>query len=228
MTIKKENSVLIIGATGKSGLAMARKLAKDSNVAVHAMARNPDKLATMSKLFESIVEGNAHSSSDVENALNETKANWVVISVGNGESVSQSDVRTSNAIATTSVLQKTAFSQVRVIVLSSVGAGLSKIIVGFGIGSLLAFHLRHVLADHNGQEEAFGALGAKRRTIVRATNLTDDAPVGKLVTFGDTDRMPGSKTDRADRADWISDMIIGVKKIPQSGVVNVTGYSSKK
>lgn len=82
-------------------------------VLLHAMARNQDRLATVSNMFKTIVKGDPRSAGDIECALDETGANWVVICVGTGESVSRSDIRTSNAIAVASTLQKPIFSHAR-------------------------------------------------------------------------------------------------------------------
>jgi hypothetical protein len=100
---------------------------------------------------------------------------------------------------------------------------------------LVAFQLRHVLRDHSGQEaallQALGSSSSKKRvTIVRPTNLTDDAPTGdELVSFEDTDRCPTIQTSRADLAEWIANEICGeTPKLPNGGAANVTGRPLKK
>lgn len=215
-------SVLVIGATGKTGLAIIKQLATDpSQPKIYAMARDPSKLVN-NKNVTSVYKGDARKAYDIENTLYETKADWVVVSVGNGEDVSKTDIRASNAKATVAVLQKPAFKHVRAMVVSSTGAGTSKIIVGLGIGALISYHLRHILSDHTKQEECFKQLGT-RVTVARATALTEDAPVGKLIQFGDKVKSPTIKTDREDLAKWITNEICGKPTLLRGGFVNLTG-----
>lgn len=217
-------SILVIGATGKTGLAIINELGKDpSQPKIFAMARSPSKLNGNGNV-EAVYKGDARSQKDIENALAKSKASWVVVSVGNGEDVSKSDIRSSNAKATVAVLKKPAFAHVRAMVVSSTGAGSSKIIVGFGIGRLISFHLRHVLSDHTKQEAYFKTVGT-RATVSRFTALTDDAPVGKLVEFGDTAKSPTIKTDREDVAKWMTNEMCGHPTKPRGGFVNLTGVA---
>jgi len=134
-------SVLIIGATGRSGLECLRQLAAHpAKPAVHAFCRDAKKLDDQDQaLCTSIVEGNARSESDIERALRSTKADAVVVSIGNGDSVAKSDIRTASAEALVNILKKPEFKQVEAVVVSSTGAGASKIIVGGGIGKLISY-----------------------------------------------------------------------------------------
>jgi hypothetical protein len=221
-----QQSVLILGASGKTGVECIRDITAKSNaIQVHAFCRDPSKLSDNDKdLCTSIVKGNARNEADLEQALLKTRANIVIVSVGNGESVTKNDIRTASAEALAAVMKKPEFEHVHVIIVSSTGASSSRIIVGLGIGKLISYHLRHVLADHTGQESAFvSSPDLKKRTyIVRATALTDGAATGKLVTFGDKEKSPSIKTDRADLSAWIT------KEISSGGykggkVINVTG-----
>ena len=217
-------SILIIGATGETGLEITRQLVEHhSKPAIHALARDPSKLQSQKFKLAGIVQGNARDASDIEHALEVSQADWVIVCVGNGDNVGKNDIRTANAKATVSVLQKPAFQHVRAMVVSSTGAGSSKIIVGLGIGALISHHLRHILADHTSQESAFAAI-PNRTTIVRATALTSDQATGKVVTFGDTVKSPSIKTDRADLVAWMVNEICdgGTPTMPKGGIVNVT------
>jgi hypothetical protein len=118
------------------------------------------------------------------------------------------------------------FEQVHTIVVSSVGAGNSRIIVGGGVGKLISLRLRHVLADHTGQEHAIHSL-RHRTTVVRATHLTDNKATGKLAYFEDREEPPSIKTDRADLAAWIVDEVCGGTKLVGGRVVNVTGIKEQ-
>ncbi len=200
-------SILIVGATGRTGIACLSQLARlpiESRPSIHAFCRNKSKLSEdNSALCKSITEGDARSANDLESALQVSKADVVILSVGNGDSVAKSDIRTANAKAIVDVLQsKPQYHHVRVIAVSSTGAGGSRIKVGMGIGKLIERHLRHVLHDHDGQELALASI-CDRLTVVRPTALTDDSPTGHLVEFGDVVKSPTIKTDRADLASWI-------------------------
>jgi uncharacterized protein YbjT (DUF2867 family) len=233
---EQQQSILVIGATGRTGLECVRLFANhESNPAVHAFCRDVDNLSDKEKemntsvvqgFCNTIVQGDACSPKDLERALTETRANVVVLSIGNGDSVRKSYNRTASAHAMVQVLEKPQFEHIHTVVVSSVGAGNSRIIVGGGLGKMISLRLRHVLADHTGQENAFRSL-RHRTTIVRATSLTDDEATGKLVYFQDREKPPSSKTDRADLAAWIVDEVCGGTKLVGGRVVNVTGIKEQ-
>ena len=216
-------SILIIGASGRTGLELIRAFSSlSAKLEVHAFCRNPSKITKEdSSLCATICKGDARNESDIEDALKVTKANVVIVSIGNGDSVAKSDIRTASAEALGRILRKEDFQHVRVVVVSSTGASSSKIIVGFGIGSLISFHLRHVLKDHTGQEAALLSIG--RTTIVRATALTDHKATGKIVEFGDKDKSPTIYTDREDLANWVVQEVVRGFKGNGNRVVNITG-----
>jgi putative NADH-flavin reductase len=228
MPTANQQSVLVIGATGRTGLECIRHFANhQTNPAVYAFCRDADKLDDKDKaLCTSIVQGDARSPADLERALTETHAEVVVLSIGNGDSVKKSDIRTASAQALVQVLEKPQFERVHTVVVSSTGAGNSRIIVGGGLGTLISFHLRHVLADHTGQENAFNSL-RNRTTVVRATSLTENEATGKLVYFQDRDKSPTIKTDRSDLAQWIVEEVCGGTKPVGGRVVNVTGVKEQ-
>lgn len=217
-------SVLIIGATGRTGIECVRQLASHtSKPKAHAFCRDSSKLSEQDKaLCTSIVEGDARKESDLEHALRSANADVVIVCIGNGDSVSKTDIRTASAEALARVMLKAEFNHIHALVVSSTGAGSSKIIVGMGIGSLVSFHLRHVLKDHTGQEAAFRSV-MKRTTIVRPTTLTDNEPTGKLVKFGDRVKAPTLNTDRKDVAAWVAQEVLGGTKPSSHRVVNLTG-----
>lgn len=213
-------SVLVIGATGLTGIAILQELSNHpSKPEIHVMARDPTKLLDINVNIKSVSEGDARSSVDIENALSASNADWLVLSVGLGNNLSKTDIRTANAKAAAHVLKKPNFRHVRTMVMSSSGAGSSKVIVGFGIGKFIEFHLRNVFHDHTGQERAFQGL-EKRTIIARPTSLTSGAPVGDLVTFGDKEKSPTIHTDRADLAEW---MVAKICNNSSGCVVNLTG-----
>jgi uncharacterized protein YbjT (DUF2867 family) len=237
MSTAQQKSVLVIGATGRTGLECIRAFANHpTNPAVHAFCRDVGNLSDKDKDLDtskvqgfctSVLQGDARNPKDLERALTETHADVVVLSIGNGDSVKKSYTRTASAHAIVQVLEKTQFEHVHTIVVSSVGAGNSRIIVGGGVGKLISLRLRHILADHTGQEHAFHSL-RHRTTVVRATSLTDDKATGKLSYFQDREKPPSTKTDRADLAAWIVDEVCGGTKLVGGRVVNVTGIKEEK
>ena len=69
--------------------------------------------------------------------------------------------------------------------------------IGMGLGRLVSYQLRHVLADHTKQEDTFlKSSVSSRTTVVRATSLVDNSATTGLVEFGDRDKCPTVKTDR--------------------------------
>ena len=198
-------SVLIIGATGALGLQCLRHLAQEPTVTnVHVFCRTPAKLSDADKkLCASIITGNARNPDDVEKALIKSKADYVVLATGNGMDLSKSDTRQKTAEALVEVMSKPAFDHIKAVVASSHGASDTKIIVGMGIGAMIAYHLRHVMADHTLQEAAFANI-MDRTLIVRPTSLTDDKGGKELVEFDGHKKSPSISADRSDVAAWIT------------------------
>jgi nucleoside-diphosphate-sugar epimerase len=175
--------ILIIGATGKIGLEAAHQLSEHpSKPSIHALCRDIDKLEKATKVkFDTATKGDASKADDIRASLLKSEANSIVVCIGQGMNLSKNNhIRTENAEATVEVLQQSEFEQVRVLVVSSTGAGKSRIIVGCGIGMMISYHLRHVLKDHTGQELAFQKI-ANQTTIVKPTSLVEKQPVGSLV-----------------------------------------------
>merc|ERR1711915_534531 len=219
-----------IGATGRTGTHVIQQLlgTEHHQPKVFAFCRTPTKLnQKLLNEIDGVFRGDARSSKDIQNALKQSNADLVIVSVGNGDDVKKTDIRTANAKALTKALAKSRFSHVKAVIVSSGGAGKSKIIVGFGIGKIISFHLRHILADHNGQE---GAIAAKanveaRTFIVRPSALTEGKPTGKVGEFADGVKQPTLKTDREDLAKWVVSEVIskGASKRFGGNPANVTG-----
>lgn len=223
-------NILVLGSTGRTGINLIQQLAKlnDTNKPkIFAFCRDPSRMEKETKLLcDSVLKGNATSPSDLESALEDSGADCVFVAIGNGQNLSNSgnSIRTENAKALVQVLRKPQYSHVKVMIISSNGAGGSKILVGFGIGQLIAFHLRHVLRDHDGQEAIFLSSLQDRTLIVRPTALTEFDSTGKLVTFGDTEKPPTIATDRLDLANWVvKDAVFGTAATFGSKPINLTG-----
>lgn len=216
-------SVLIIGATGRTGLEILRQFSKNnSHPDVHAFCRDPSKLSEEDRaLCRSVRSGDARSSADLEQAIDESQADFVVVCVGNGDSVAKTDIRTSSAQALVRVLELPQHREVRTVVVSSNGAGPSRIKVGMGIGKAITYHLRHVLADHTGQEAAFESI-LDRTVVLRPTSLGDGRAMGKVVEFGDKEKPPTININRQDVAMYaVEEVCDGVAPLGNK-VVNIT------
>ena len=84
--------VLIVGATGKTGLEVIDQFAKHPSqpVVVHAFCRDPSRLpAPYREKCASVVQGDAESEGDMQRALEETMADWIVIASGRGKGPSR-------------------------------------------------------------------------------------------------------------------------------------------
>lgn len=204
-TSTKTKSVLIIGATGALGRQCLRHFADEARITyVHVLCRNPSKLSNTDKVAcDSILTGDARNTKDVEEALTQSKADYVVLVTGNGADLRKTDTREATGLALAQAMSSPTFQHVKAIIASSHGAAETKIKVGMGIGMMIAHHLRHVLADHTLQEEAFSKL-MKRTLIVRPTALTDDKAGKTVVEFDGSKKGPSINIDRSDLAAWIT------------------------
>ena len=215
-------SVLIIGATGRTGGYLIKALAKsknnNNNTKVYAFCRNPSKLDEETKQYcDGFVEGNARNPNDIEKAVSTVHADTIMIAIGSGDDTSQTDLRTVSAEAVVQVMSKN--QNLKAVVISSHGAGGSRVKIGFGIGKFVEHHLRYVFRDHDGQEAAFlssrssssNSDVAKRTMIFRPTALTDGESTGyddgKVVIFGDYDKSPAIHLDREDLATYVVEQL---------------------
>lgn len=207
-------SILIIGASGRLGLNLIQAAAAlPEPPAVHAFLRTPSKLPpSHSNLCQSVLQGDGCNAQDIGHALQATSADIVIVAVGVPNSLARSDLRRRSAQALMQqVGDKARFPNVKVVCVSSTGAGGTTIDFGMGVGRVMQFMLRHIMADHTGQEaEMKAAIDDRARLwIVRPTSLTDGKHGGKVVTFDGNKRAPGTKIDRADVARWIMEGVCG-------------------
>lgn len=212
MPLSHVQSVLVIGVTGRTGLeciCIHHFAHHQTNPAVHAFCHDADILDDKEKtLCTSIVQGDAFSPKNLERALAETRADVVVLSIGNYDSVKKSYIRTASAKALARVLKMPPYNLVRIVVVSNSGAGKASKIVCGGLSMLISFRLGQVLADQTGQEHAFNSL-RNRTTVVRATSIMEKGATRKLVYFQDRENPPTIKTDRTDLAAWIVEEVCG-------------------
>lgn len=221
-----EPSILVIGGSGRLGLQIIRNAAtRKPAPLIHVLARTPSNIRPEdAQKCASVQQGDALNREDVERALTHTSANAVIMTIGVVESTAETDLRHKTAEVLADLVKPGAkFDHVKVVVVSSLGAGGTKIQIGFGIGIFVTHILRHILKDHDLQEETFqNALQDEHRNrllIVRPTRLLDDKATGSVQTF--EGKCPNGKVDRADVAKWILDQFYADNP-PFGTCVNVT------
>lgn len=210
MSTPPSDSVLIIGASGRTGVRLIRVAAEQTPpLRIHAFVRSADKLKDDDKeKCASIQIGNATNSDDIATALQSTGSRTAVIAIGSDKIMQPQSIRTDCATAFLTATTASALASTRVIVVSSLGAGGTKINMGLGKGQMLSWMLKHALADHSAQEAAFKAGMTdengrrKHLLIVRPTGLTEDKSNGGHVQLFEG-KQPSNMVDRADVAKWI-------------------------
>ncbi|PXF49085.1 hypothetical protein BWQ96_01223 [Gracilariopsis chorda] len=204
-------SILIIGANGRMGQHLIYAAARETNKpTIHAFVRNPASLPPpVASVCDSVQRGNALEAEDVRAALVESSATHIIVAIGVPNSTARSTLRADSAKAITEAIERSE-QPVKVVVVSSMGAGGTKIKFGFGIGSLTHFILRHVLDDHDHQEERFLSFfenDKDKLLIVRPTELTEGRAGAKVTLFDGDKRTPSMKVDRGDVATWIAGQV---------------------
>ncbi|CDF77430.1 unnamed protein product [Chondrus crispus] len=200
-------TLLVIGGNGQTGVEVIRACAASAaKPPVHAFCRTPSKLSESDAAHcVSVIEGDARSAEDIARALEQAKPDAVVVAVGRSEDLGPTDVRAASAKALMdSVAPGEKFDQVKIVVVSSVGAGGTKLHIGFGIGMLLGMRLKHVLADHDRQEkEIWDRLADQknRALVLHTTGLTTGQPAGEVCIF--EGKIPHPRIDRAVVARFI-------------------------
>lgn len=172
----------------------------------------------------SVCYGDSSRATDVLDALETTGATTVVLSIDTRDKITcKSDLCTPRAWAVVSAMKMPGMDHVRAIVLSSIGAGSSRIKYGrMGYGRLIARRRKLSLEDRTGQESAFLINGLDDRTvIIRTTDLTDGKATGDVIEFGATDRAPSFSIDSADVALYVTQEIC--RGLVQGKIVNITG-----
>lgn len=221
-------TVLLIGATGRTGIQVIRAAAvHPARPRIHAFARTPAKLSSEdTALCASVQQGDACNSKDVARALSASEADVVLMAIGIPMSTARSDVRHKSAKALMDVIQPgSEFEHVKILCLSSTGAGGTIIDLGMGVGKILGFVLRHVMEDHDNQEAEFKNRlkdQKSRLLIVRPTGLVEGKATGKTQLFEPMARAPSGKIDRSDLAHWmVSELCGGMTHFGQE--VSITG-----
>lgn len=213
-TMEKPN-ILLFGATGRTGIQILRakaRHAQGADISLHAFVRDASKLSETDRAAcTSVQRGDACVADDVSRAIDDTGCNVIMVTIGSPHlSKAANDVRERTAHAITEAVGDRQ-GEIRVMLLSAVGAGESTIKMGFGLGMLVHFYLRHAMKDQTEQEgvfkKAYAEDNRKNLLIIRPPELVDDKPTGDVVTM-EHDNMKKFKIDRQDLAEWMLDACI--------------------
>jgi hypothetical protein len=217
-------SILLIGATSLAGHEIVNQLVDHSSQpTVHIFCdRSTDLHDKHQKSCASICYGDSSRATDILEALRETEANIIILCIDSRDDA-KSKILTDSAWAVCSAMKMPGFYHINAIVLSSFGAGTSRIKIRrlLGYGRLLSRRRRNSLKDCTGQESAFLVNGLDNRTvIIRTTDLTDGKPTGNIVEFGDEERVPSYRVDCVDVANYVAREIFNGMT---GRIVNITG-----
>lgn len=201
--------VLLFGATGRTGLQFIRAKAKHpqaSNIELHAFVRDPKKLSAPERAAcNTVQKGDASIADDVSRAIDNTGCNIIVVTIGSPSLSKKANfIREQTAHAITEAIGDRQ-DDIKLMLLSAVGAGDSTIKMGYGIGTVIHFYLRHAMADQTKQEAIIKkAYSVNKRSlmVLRPPELIDGKPKGKVVTM-EHDNMEVFKIDRQDLAEWM-------------------------
>jgi hypothetical protein len=228
-------SILVIVASSRTGLECIHQLAAHSTQpSIHAFCEDVSKLdQKVLMLCASISEGSVRHAIDVEQAMDDTGANWVLLCGDASEDESPSNsgqqhLRTVSAKNTARVLSYSRFQSVRALVVSRIGAG-STSTLRLGLrGIICQLTGRRFLNDNAGQELALLPIW-NRTTVVRSTMLTDSVTAsGRIVELSSNDKIPTFRTERAVLATCIVDEICA-RPIPTGNrEINVTSAKALK
>jgi hypothetical protein len=225
-------SILVIGADGPTGIELIRHLSEHpSKPLIHAFCDDASSILSDKSLVKhvsTVLEGSARHAIDINEALQETQADWIVYCEGpsstnsaNGGERRRSNFRSVTTKNIAHVLSMSQFSHVRALVVSGIGASRSDIRLGLR-GMFYQFRLRPILADHARQEKALKPI-MNRSTIVRTTELTDHCnSSSRILELTNQDTVPTFRTLRSDLAACIVDEICSRPKVHDMRVLNVT------
>ena len=237
-------SILLLGADSKNGLEVLRRLASHPRKpSIHAFVEDFSKLREEDlQLCTSVIEGSVRHAIDIQEALEETSANWVVLAAGDDDAANIEDrrrnrnIRTSTAKNTATVLDMPHLRYVRAVVISRICAAPQSSSSSSGIKMGLRERLCRrasncELHDYVGLEEALHSI-RDRVTFVRTTRVKDFRPSSTttsnrrlLLTVNHNDKTTSPYTSRSDLASFVVDEILDQPRIYGNRVVNVTSVS---
>lgn len=237
--------ILLLGADSKNGLEVLRKLAAHPQRPIlHAFVEEASKLRDEDwHVCTSVIEGSVRHAIDIEEAMEETGANWVVLAAGDDDATNLEDrrrnrnIRTSTAKNTATVLELPQFRSVRALVMSRIGAAplptassSSSDRIKLGLrGRLCQLASSRALHDYEGLEEALHSI-RDRTTIVRTTRVTESRIASssssrRLLQVNGNEKIPSLYTERSDLAASVVEEILEQPRMYGCRVVNVTSVS---
>lgn len=185
--------VTIFGAAGKTGRLLVEQAVAGGHE-VTAFVRTPGRIeADLPSLR--VVVGDARDEDAVVGAVAGAEA---VLSALGGTGFGPSTAITD---ATGTVCRALHGRDVRLLTVSTVGAGGSGKQLPIFVRTFVSAALRNAIKDHEGAEAAVRGSGT-RWTIVRCVGLTDDPPRGRASAAA-TGPVGGSRIPRADVAAWM-------------------------
>mmetsp|Transcript_14235 Transcript_14235/g.40529 ORF Transcript_14235/g.40529 Transcript_14235/m.40529 type:complete len:301 (+) Transcript_14235:97-999(+) len=234
---RTNQNVLVIGASGRTGVEIIRHLAghvsRPNIFAVRSSSSEQydDLDLNMRKVCSEVIQADMRSSGDMEQAILKCQPSTVIVSLADdvrcssieeydgvahtvgshGADLARTDLRYKNARILVDILSRPEHQHVHVVILSRIGAGPTKLHSRFGKAYLKQHQLRFVMTDHTLQERAFLRSMKDRVIIIRPTEFTDaQESSGMMVqSFGDYDRPPTDKVNRTIFANWFVDQMCG-------------------
>ena len=242
---RRRPSILILGASSRTGLEYIQQLSEHSSEPyIHAF--NEEDMPEMDdKYFQmchTVIEGSMRHAIDIEEALNITGANWVVLCNDRNVQRQQQrpkDYSTVCAKNVVHVLEEPHFKFVRALVISRIEAvppsEVPKRMLLNVRCKLRQMKLRPILQDLAEQEKQLHAIW-DRVTIVRTTQISDTPPNNssrRLLEFNDDElektvksslnnSFTTASTERVDLASYIVDEICARPVPAGNRVINVT------
>ena len=240
---RRRPSILILGASSRTGLEYIQQLsAHPSKPYIHAF--NEEDMPEMDDEYfhmcHTAIEGSMRHAVDIEDALQITGANWIVLC--NDRDVQQKRPKDHSTVCAKNVvhvLQQPHFEFVRALVVSRIEAAppneISKRLLFSARCKLRQRKSRPMLQDLAEQEKRLHDIWGQV-TIIRTTQLSDTSPthsLRKLLQFNDDELIKSVKaspnrsfasasTERIDLASYIVDEICA-RPIPTGNrVINVT------
>lgn len=201
-----QTSILVIGASSRTGIECIHQLAEHlSKPVIHAFCDDVSELGEdVAKLCHTVTAGSVRHAVDVEEALEDTGANWVVLcgdaSDDDPLNRRQKNLRTVSAKNIVRVLTMPGYESVRVLVVSRIGAAKASNLKLSLRAKLCQLKQSQFLSDNAGQEQELKSIW-DRTTVVRTTILTDNITgSGRIVELSDHDKLPSLTTQRSELA----------------------------
>ena len=160
---KSNQGILVLGASGRTGSLIIQYLVQHSSQpSIYGFCRDTSKInPTTKQCCVATIQGDARQASAVERALVQSRANVVVVCVGNGENTNSTNLRKESAHALVDALTNNpTLEHVHVVVVSR-----SDNSHGF-YGRMAEYKLRHVLKDHADQKAVFQNSNVWDRTMI--------------------------------------------------------------